>query len=92
MRTIKELLIVMLEHKEFFIAGLCAWANSLYNNKLINASEVAVLLKYIHHNRPKWYQKGLGYSYKRRNRQYYWIPYQIKIRIKWLEYHIQKNK
>ena len=39
MRTIKQLLEVMLEHQELFITGLCHWNSLLYNNDIITFSE-----------------------------------------------------
>jgi len=55
MRTIKQLLEVMLEHQELFITGLCHWNSLLYNNDIITFSEKQNLSGYIQGNKPSKY-------------------------------------
>lgn len=36
MRSIKELLELMLKNQQGFFHGLCSWVNYLYSSKIIN--------------------------------------------------------
>ena len=47
MRTIKELLAIMLENPFLFYHGLCTWASRLNRDKIINKEEMRFLRKYI---------------------------------------------
>ena len=49
MRTIKELLQVMLNNQKFFRTGLCAWANSI---EFSSIEEYDRLHNYIKENKP----------------------------------------
>jgi len=89
MRTIKELLEIMLERKSLFHLGLCVWSQRLYNRDLMSYSEYSLLKKYINENRPKWYSSfdALLHNWS----VYYWEPGDIKPRIKWIQKHIKIN-
>ena len=93
MRTIKELLQIMLDNPQHFDEGLCRWTNNLYIENLINGNEYWTLIDYIKANRPSIFssfdvfkQKIIGQSY------YYWGIGKIEPRIEWLKKHINKNK
>ena len=88
MRTIKELLELMLEHQKYFSTGLCYWAESLYWYNNISLNEYLHLLKYIRSNRPSKYSSLSAYKY--RHCGYYWQSGDIKPRIKWIKKHIKK--
>ena len=79
-RSIKELLELMLEHKELFGCGLCFWINTLFFRKLIKKSELISLRGYIIANKPE-NKKNIGYWWKKRN---------IAPRIKWINTQIKK--
>ena len=89
MRTIKELLEIMLENKDMFPYGLCVWSQRLYNRDVISYNEYLSLKKYINENRPKWYSSfdALSHCFS----VYYWEPGDIKPRIKWIQKHIKIN-
>lgn len=89
MRTIKELLQLMLDNKELFDVGLCFWVDSLETVQLINEEEYDELHHYIRRNRPSMFS-SLD-AFKHRNTAFYWERDDIKPRIKWLKKHIAKN-
>jgi len=89
-RSIKELLQIMLDNKELFQSGLCYWCNNLFHLEIINHSERIILQKYIANNRPSKYSSLK--AYRNRFSAYYWKREDIKPRIKWIEKHIKKLK
>ncbi len=95
MRSIKELLELMLDNKDFFRSGLCQWNNSLYARDIITLDERKILSNYIVSNRPPFYDSvNMFYHTIRRHDPtgyYYWKDGEIKPRIKWIKKHIAKN-
>lgn len=89
MRTIKELLQLMLDNPQLFDRGLCFWTNGLYGAGLIGLYELDELDDYIAKNRPSMFSSIDAYL--RSNTGYYWKCGRIKPRIKWLKKHIVKN-
>lgn len=90
MRTIKELLQVMLDNQKYFTLGLCSWAKDLlYSKKLINIQEFYQLYNYVEKNRPSKFSSIS--AFKNRENDYYWEVKDINPRIKWLKKHIKKN-
>jgi hypothetical protein len=89
MRTIKELLQLMLDNKHFFQAGLCNWAANLRYYDIINIEEHYIMHQYIRDNRP--FLLSSIDAFKHRNKAFYWEFGDIKPRIKWLKKHIAKN-
>lgn len=85
MRSIKELLQLMLDNQQRFDYGLCHWSDALYGNGIITGSEHTKLKRYIKNNRPfltrivRWYD------------MYWWKEGDITPRIKWIKKHIKKN-
>ncbi|MEY2702604.1 MAG: hypothetical protein RLY43_1240 [Bacteroidota bacterium] len=90
MRNIKELLELMLENQDCFCSGgLCGWASELCLARIITCEEYHFLGEYISHNRPhKWSSYD---AFKHRHEVFYWTPYNIKPRIKWIKKHIKLN-
>lgn len=80
MRTIKELLQVMLDNQQLFHIGLCKWVTWLKLNGFITNAEDAYLDSYIARHPTKRFRLGDAY---------YWEPTKIKPRIKWLKKHIE---
>ena len=80
MRNTKELLELMLKHKELFFFGLCSWAELLFINDLITEAEYRLLRQYINENKP---DKTFDWIY-------YFEPYKIAPRIEWIEQQIEK--
>lgn len=92
MRTIKELLELMLDNKQCFGGGLCDWNIKLYTKSLINANEHTLLLEFIKRNRETSYLPLQDFWYKSKG-LYYWKPGKITPRIHWIKYQIkQLNK
>lgn len=90
MRTIKELLELMLENKNLFRIGLCRWASDLhYSSVKINETEHKVLLDYIREHRPSMFSSVDAFKY--RNKNFYWPAGEWGPRIKWIKKHIKKN-
>lgn len=90
MRSIKELLKLMLAYEGYFNAGLCVWVLELYLGDIITREEKDILLTYIKNNRPfmtlydvKCVMLGLKSGY-------YWEREDISPRIKWINKHIKK--
>lgn len=95
MRSIKELLEVMLDNKDLFMSGLCMWSTSLYVRDIISYDEHIVLKNYIRSNRPPFYDNFTIFCHTIRRDNpayhYYWKDGKIKPRIKWIQKHIAKN-
>ena len=89
MRTIKELLQVMLDNKGEFECGLCNWVTKIFHKGKIDIDEYDLLTCYIEENRPsKWSSLS---AYLSRNSCYYWKKGDIKPRLKWIKKHIKKQ-
>lgn len=89
MRSIKELLELMLKNEQAYFYGLCHWVNNLYICKIINLEEKRKLITYINNNRPsKWSSFSAFIS---RDSNFYWESKKIKPRIKWIKKHIKLN-
>ena len=86
MRTIKELLELMLENKQFFKDGLCVWSESMYFKKIITPFEYRRLMDYIDSNKPTFFENPRYYF----SMSYYWKRGNINPRLKWIEKHIKK--
>jgi hypothetical protein len=89
MRTIKELLELMLDHQEYFRYGLCEWATDLWVKHILNSSEYYTLMVYIKSNRPSRWSSWDAFNYHKGG--YWWTMSNINPRIKWLNKHIKKN-
>lgn len=89
MRSIKELLQIMLDNKQYFFSGLCSWSNEIHCNGLINGYEWKTLREYIDKNRPSKFSSID--AFKSRKSGYYWKNGNINPRIKWIKKHIKKN-
>lgn len=89
MRSIKELLEVMLENQNLFQTGLCLWARYLLDKHVITISEYDCLDCYIKKNRP-FILSSLS-AFNHRNRTFYWDNGEIKYRINWIKKHINKQ-
>ncbi len=85
MRTIKELLTIMLENKGLFSTGLCLWACDVAHRGLINPEEYYVIVVYIKANKPFTIYRMFA------KLNYYWRPQDIYPRIRWIKRHIKKN-
>ena len=90
MRTIKQLLGVMLEHQELFRTGLCTWSSNLYIKRYISREEGSLLYNYIKENRPSAFSSWDAFTH-RQNKDWYWKSINITPRIKWIKKHIKRN-
>jgi hypothetical protein len=90
MRTIKELLQVMLENKDLFFSGLCSWATNLVMRCKITDDEYDELLFYIKNNRPSKYSSLSAFLCQ--DSEHYWSFGKISPRIKWIKKHIKRNQ
>lgn len=81
MRTIKQLLELMLEHQELFGTGLCRWVLTLHEDNFISTDEYYFFTKYIKDHKPL-YTVGI----------YYWKRCEIAPRIKWINTQIKNLK
>lgn len=87
MRTIKELLELMLENQQYFKSGLYDWALDLYFEDIITPFERRRLTDYICSNKPTFFESPFYYIFG----CYYWKIGDIKPRLKWIEKHIKLN-
>lgn len=90
MRSIKELLELMLQHKDLFDSGLCGWAASLCGKCIITESETGALLLYINHNPPDYFS-WTNFVKNHKHKGYFFPCGKIKPRIYWIKRHIKKN-
>jgi len=93
MRTIKELLQLILDNQQLFQCGLCGWRYNLSAKDLITGEEDELLHKYFQANKPEF--KFINNFYNpdkiEKNSLFFWKQNKIKPRIKWLKEHINKN-
>jgi len=87
MRTIKELLEVLLENTYRLETGLCELAWRLGDEGEFSIDEYCLLKNYIIENEPNTLFNWFGLS----RVGYFWKPGDRKPRIKWLKKHIEKN-
>lgn len=88
MRSIKELLQVMLENQQHFEKGLCQWIGDLYADDVITKEEYFELDLYRFKNKPvipSWWR------ITRMSTNYWWQAGDIKPRLKWIHKHIAKQ-
>ena len=90
MRSIKELLQVMLQHKDLFETGMCYWVSTLHEKDIITESEEEALDDYIARNRPDYFSwTNFVKGYDKRG-GYYFPSGEIKPRIYWIKTHIKR--
>jgi|WetSurMetagenome_2_1015567.scaffolds.fasta_scaffold273675_2 hypothetical protein len=89
MKTNREILIIMRDHKDLFYSGLCKLVINCKLCLLISTEEEMKILRYISHNKPK---KDSPLFDKEWNNEigYYWSIYEWAPRERWLNYHIKK--
>ena len=90
MRTIQELLEIMLKNKSKFCYGLCGWVGELRCLKIISYKEEDLLKNYIKNNRPNIFS-SLD-TFINRKSPFFWRSGDIEPRIKWIKKHIKKQK
>lgn len=90
MRSIKELLEVLLDSQEHFSYGLCMWVNRLYKANIISYEEERCLVRYINNHRPSKFS-SLD-AWKQRNSDFYWPKGAIEPRLAWIHKHIRKQE
>lgn len=98
MRTINELLVVMLSRTDLFVSrnnpggaqGLCNWSRELYYDKIISNEEHNLLANYIENNRPSKYSSLAAFVYS--DNRFYWPSGVLSFRVKWLKKHINLTR
>ena len=91
MRTIKELLQVMLKHKDLFETGLCHWVGRLRRREIISNQEYEALDDYIMRNRPDYFSWTNFLNKHDSTYRLYFFPLgKIKPRIYWIKKHIKR--
>ena len=89
MRSIKELLELMLNNINKLKTGLCGLAAILQLDGIISSAEYVILYKYFKCNQPLYF-----INLVRKNKtkhDYYWKIGNIPYRIKYLKKHIKLN-
>ena len=90
-RPIKELLQLMLKHKNLFDSGLCFWGWNLWRKRIISKEEYGSLVNYIIYNRPKKEYISISDAiFRKKYGEYYWKRNVIYPRISWIKHHIKK--
>ena len=93
MRSTKELLETMLQHKDQFNSGLCYWASRLRIQGIISDQEYQTLDDYITNNRPDYFSwTNFINKHDAKYRLYFFPCGKIKPRIHWIKRHIKKLK
>lgn len=90
MRSIKELLELMLENKKLFERGLCRWSSNLLNDNIMSDDEYISLRQYINRNHPKNDFIDKVFRVCRKNDLYYWTAGLLYPRVRWIKEHIKK--
>jgi hypothetical protein len=90
MKTVKELLNMMLNNQHLFHNGLCGWALTLYHYDIISKEEHQLISKYILKNRPSIFSSLYCFKVQFRS-GYFWKAGDIAPRIKWIKKHIKRN-
>ena len=90
MRTIKELLQVMLDNRNQFETGLCRWTYSLCKENIITTNERLLLGAYIKCNKPFIFSNVDVFFQRFYKTYFYWEGRNITPRIEWLKEHINK--
>lgn len=85
MRTIKELLELMLHNKRLFFTGLCNWASNIN----MSYDEYQLLKDYIKKNRPSMFSSFDAFINCKN--KFYWEQGNITPRIEWIKKHIKLN-
>lgn len=92
MKTLKELIPLLIKEVETGKrSGLCAAAYRTATTQ----SENLLLRNLIDRARPKWYQRRYycgGGVYKGGLIAFYWTPYAVEPRVKWLKKQLKKLK
>lgn len=83
MRTNKELLTLFLNNKSLFSDSLCQWIIRAYNRNIISRAELHYLLTIVEDNKPLYSKIFRPLSV------YYWKPFEINPRIKFLKKHLK---
>ena len=90
MRSIKELLQVMLQHKDLFETGMCLWVGRLNEKYIITESEAETLFEYFRSNRLNYFSWS-NFIRGHKSIVYFFPSGKIKPRIYWIKRHIKKN-
>lgn len=91
MRTVKELLELMLANKKHFRSGLCIWSKFLCcGEDIISDKEHTLLYEYIKNNPPKNDIIDKIYNIKNDSSMYYWTFDKLYPRVRWIKQHIKK--
>ena len=88
MRTDKQILELMLEHKDLLQSGLCSFTLKLQGIKFITNEKYHLINDYINSNRPNKFSSIDAFLH--RDSAYYWWPGRKSPRIKWIKQHIKK--
>lgn len=93
MRTIKQLLELMLKHQDLFERGLCEWSRNLSDKQIITIDERTIIWTYITKNKPSKFSSWSAYKEQTNHKRigYYWKYKDITPRIKWINKHINLN-
>lgn len=89
MRSVKELLQLMLQHKDLFETGLCYWAFELHSYGIITVKEFRSLDGYIKNNPPNYFS-WTNFVSDHKSGRYFFRSGKIKPRIYWIKTHIKR--
>ena len=73
-------------------SGLCVYINDFFyqDESPLSFQDRMFLREYINKNRPKIFRKFYSFKQYFKNSDYFWEPGNDEIRIKWLNYQINK--
>lgn len=102
-RSIYELLVILYKSiidrykdckdENYIYSGLCHEIHTLNRTNIIDDEEQSRLINFVHDNRPKhWYNRYYCNPKKAGYFGYFWKRSEKKIRLKFLKYHIKKQK
>lgn len=92
-RPISQLLQLVLNNFNSNCSGLCINISNLYYNDIITWEENIKLKDYVRENRPKYNFFSAKFNgVNPPENMFFWEPFEVKPRIKWLKKHIKINK
>lgn len=92
MKSIKELLEMLLKNINSGKFRTCLCMSVFLLNNDVTKEELALLFDYINQNKPKSrFSIGIYNFLYYKDDSFYWKIGKVKPRIEWLKYHIKKN-
>ena len=87
---LNKLIVSLKSKKIIYLSGICIHVKYLFSCGEITYDEKQFLLTFILQNKPKIFKKFYNYLQNFLGSYYFWPPKNKEVRIKWLNYQINK--